>query len=168
MKYDPISEALHLEPIEFHFDILDVDGALLYNPELAREDALERNAEIVECDKCGVTGNRPNMMRWHFENCTKKIRQCKNCKKDMPRQGYKPSLYKKKAYCDMACYTESRVGIAPIVMTEDVRRKVSLKACKPISIHNTRYTSIMSACEILNTTRHEISKLIKDGYAEYV
>ena len=66
------------------------------------------------------------------------------------------------------CYTESRKGIKPIVMTDEVKRKIAAKTSKPIDIHNTRYTSIISACESLNTTRHEINKMIKDGYAEYV
>lgn len=162
--YDPISEALQLEPIEFHFDTPVVS----INPVLAREEALERNADIVECDKCGVKGNRPNMMRWHFENCTRKVKQCKSCNKDIPMQGLKPSRYDVQNYCSRECYMESKKGINPIVMTDEVKRKIATLRSKPIVIHNTRYESIMSACESLNTTRHEIKKMIKDGYAEYV
>ena len=168
--YDPISEALQLEPIDFEFDISLVLSSSLVevNPEFAREEALERNADIIECDKCGVTGNRPNMMRWHFDNCSRKARECKSCKEDIPMQGWKPFQYDVKNYCNMKCYTESRKGIKPIVMTDEVKRKIGAKTSKPIDIHNTRYTSIISACESLNTTRHEINKMIKDGYAEYV
>ena len=168
--YDPIAKALQLEPMDFVFDVsLILSSSLVdFYPELAREEALERNADIIECNKCGVTGNRPNMMRWHFDNCTRKAKPCKSCNKDIPMQGLKPYLYDAKNYCNRECYTESRKGIKPIVMTDEVRRKLSAKRCKPINIHNTRYTSIMSACESLNTTRHEINKMIKDGYAEYV
>ena len=168
--YDPISEALQLKPINFKFDISQVLSSSLVevNPDLAREEALERNSTIVECDKCGVTGNRPNMMRWHFDNCTRKVRQCKSCEKDIPMQGWKPYQYDVKSYCNRECYMESKKGISPIVMTDEVKRKLAAVRSKPIVIHNTRYASIMSACEGLNTTRHEINKMIKDGYAEYV
>lgn len=32
------------------------------------ENAAQNNVEIT-CPHCGKTGNKPTMMRWHFDNC---------------------------------------------------------------------------------------------------
>ncbi len=45
------------------------DHILVTDPSILREEALKRNADIVECDVCGAKGNRPNMSRWHFDKC---------------------------------------------------------------------------------------------------
>lgn len=88
-----------------------LDIPLQYNSEISKTEALKRNAEIVTCDKCGVTGNRPNMMRWHFENCQVILRSCKQCGNTIPRQGIKDYLYDKKIFCNRKCYMESKKGI---------------------------------------------------------
>ena len=90
-----------------------------------REEALKRNSEIVTCPKCGVFGNRPNMMRWHFESCKTVLKSCKQCGNTIPRQGIKDHLYKTKTYCNRKCYMESKKGINPIEMTEEIKKKIS-------------------------------------------
>lgn len=96
-----------------------------YDSTICKSEAIKRNAEIVECDKCGVKGNRPNMMRWHFENCQVVFRSCKQCGNIIPRQGVKDSLYNTKIYCCQDCYMSSKKGKAPITMTNDVKKKIS-------------------------------------------
>ena len=78
-------------------------GLIKFDKEICRKEALERNAEIVVCDKCGVSGNRPNMMRWHFENCKTVFRNCNFCNGIIPRQGIKDSSYNQKKYCNSKC-----------------------------------------------------------------
>lgn len=106
MDSDTLGKALGVDcPV-----VIDYSECFLFDPITNREDALKRNAEIVECDKCGVRGNRPNMMRWHFENCKVKLRPCKQCGKTIPRQGIKDHLYNQKIFCDRKCYMKSKVG----------------------------------------------------------
>ena len=99
---------------------------LIFNPEFSKEEALKRNAEIVECTKCGVKGNYPNMMRWHFDNCKVKLRTCKQCDSTIPRQGVKEYLYKNKHYCNRQCYMKSKKGKPCIEMTQQVKDKLSV------------------------------------------
>jgi hypothetical protein len=121
---DPLSEALGIEcSIE-----IDYSDCVIFDPVTNREEAIKRNAEIVECDRCGVKGNRPNMIRWHFENCTTKLKKCKQCQNIIPRQGIKDSLYKDKKYCSRSCYMKTKIGKTPIVMTQEVRTKISKSA----------------------------------------
>ena len=87
------------------------EDAVLFNPELNREEALERNRDIIECPNCNRVGNRPNMMRWHFENCKMKTRYCIECNNPIPKK-YKASQYKNMKYCDHKCYGKSRIGQA--------------------------------------------------------
>ena len=101
-----LSEALGIECSEN----IDYSECIIFDPIINREEALKRNAEIVECDKCGVKGNRPNMMRWHFENCQTILRSCKQCVKIIPRQGIKDYLYDQKIYCNRQCYMKSKKG----------------------------------------------------------
>ena len=75
--------------------------------DLTQMETLMRNSEIVTCPKCGVKGNSPNMARWHFDNI-------------------KPYLYNQKNYCNRKCYMESKKGIPPIIMTEEVKKKISM------------------------------------------
>lgn len=105
-----------------------LDVPTQYDSEIARIEALKRNAETVECDKCGVKGNRPNMLRWHFENCQVKLRTCKQCNSIIPRQGVKDFTYNQKFYCNRKCYMESKKGRPPIIMTDEIKKKISLKA----------------------------------------
>lgn len=107
-----------------------LDVPLQYDSEISKAEALKRNAEIVECDRCGVKGNRPNMLRWHFEKCEVVMRSCKHCGKTIPRQGIKNHLYDQKIYCDRHCYMKSKIGKAPIIMTEEVKDKLAISAKK--------------------------------------
>jgi hypothetical protein len=129
-------EALsNLLNIEHH----EVDMSCLIftnDPTINREEALKRNSEIVKCTKCGVEGNKPNMMRWHFDNCKTELKTCKQCKNVIPRQGIKDYLYKEKHYCNRKCYMESKKGKAPIEMTSEVRKKVSEARKKYNARHN--------------------------------
>lgn len=121
MVRDKLSEALGIECAV----VIDYSECVIFDPIMNREEALKRNAEIVECDKCGVRGNRPNMMRWHFENCKVELRSCKQCGKTIPRQGVKDYLYDKKIFCDRKCYMKSKAGKPPISMTNEIKNKIS-------------------------------------------
>jgi|13_taG_2_1085334.scaffolds.fasta_scaffold118736_1 hypothetical protein len=121
--YDPIANALGLDAIERTID--NYEQCTILNPTLNRQEAIARNKESLTCDRCGVTGGGPNMLRWHFENCKSKAKQCKECGKDIPMQGIKPYLYNQKKFCNRACYMESKKGIPPIKMTKEVRKKLS-------------------------------------------
>jgi hypothetical protein len=101
-----------------------------FDPSISREEALTRNSEIVVCDKCGVSGNRPNMMRWHFDNCKTVFRKCEQCHEIIPKQGIKDFQYNVKKYCNRKCYMEYKKGRAPIVMTKEIREKLSVAAKK--------------------------------------
>jgi hypothetical protein len=90
-----------------------------------KSESEKRNAVIVECPKCGVTGNEPNMLRWHFDNCTTKFRICEQCGENIPRQGIKPFNYDVKKYCNRKCYMASKIGKAPITMTDDIKQRLS-------------------------------------------
>jgi hypothetical protein len=104
---------------------VDLPPITFNNPLVNRYEALKRNAEIVECPKCGVKGNRPNMMRWHFENCKTVFRNCNHCGNTIPRQGIKESQYKQKLFCNQSCYMESKKGKNPIEMTDEIKQKIS-------------------------------------------
>jgi hypothetical protein len=119
-----IQDDLNIEELYEQYDLV------YYNREICKQEAIERNKEIVQCDKCGVQGNRPNMMRWHFENCKTVLLNCQSCGKTIPRQGTKDSLYKQKKYCNRSCYMETKKGIAPIDMTDEVKNKLSEVAKK--------------------------------------
>ena len=106
---------------------LEYDGNFLpieYS-EFCKSEAEKRNAVMVQCPKCGVTGNEPNMLRWHFDNCTTHLRTCKQCGENIPRQGIKPIQYDVKKYCNRKCYMASKKGKAPIIMTDEVKDKLS-------------------------------------------
>lgn len=117
------------------------NGIILFDPAISREEALKRNADIVECDNCGVKGNRPNMMRWHFENCQTILKSCKQCGKVIPRQGVKDYLYNQKIYCDRSCYMESKKGKSPVIMTDEVKMKISVSAKKTSNERSERMKS---------------------------
>jgi hypothetical protein len=129
--YDPISNALGIDQINFSEEdspYRENNTIVIHDPKIMREEAIKRNSEIIECDRCGVFGNRPNMIRWHFENCSQNLKECQYCGKCIPRQGIKPYLYKQKKYCNRDCYTKSKIGKQPIKMTKEVRKKLSEKA----------------------------------------
>ena len=108
-----------------HIEI-DMTNLIFSNdPTINRIEAIKRNSEFVICPKCGVEGNRPNMMRWHFSKCKTVLKNCKQCNKIIPRQGVKDHLYKEKHYCNRECYMESKKGKNPIEMTSEVRKKIS-------------------------------------------
>lgn len=118
------TESLGIE----HCDIEDIDMSSLVftnDPLILKEEALKRNSENVQCPKCGVQGNRPNMMRWHFDKCKTILKNCKQCGQVIPRQGIKDHLYKQKHYCNQECYMESKKGINPIEMTSEIKKKIS-------------------------------------------
>jgi hypothetical protein len=94
--------------------------------QLRRRQAIERNKKIVTCPKCNITGGETNMLRWHFENCKVIIRYCKQCNKPIQRQNQKDYIYNKKIYCSNNCYNISKLGKCPIVMTEEVKKKISI------------------------------------------
>lgn len=124
---DTIAKALNILPTEqdLNFEELFKEyGLTFYNSELSKIEALKRNSEIVSCPSCGVTGNRPNMMRWHFENCKTVLKKCLHCDNVIPRQGIKDHLYKDKLYCNRKCYMESKKGKPPIEMTEEIKTKL--------------------------------------------
>ena len=121
-----VSNALGLEftPISDQ----DLEITHKFDPTISREEALKRNSEIVVCDKCGVSGNRPNMIRWHFDNCRTLLRTCEQCGETIPKQGIKDIQYNVKKYCNRKCYMEYKKGKAPIVMTKEIREKLSIHA----------------------------------------
>lgn len=106
--------------------------------ELFRTEALIRNTTIIKCTHCGVEGNEPNMLRWHFENCTTKLKNCEQCGEIIPRQGIKPFLYDAKKYCNRKCYMESKKGKPPIKMTDEVKAKLSTTAKKQSAARSVR------------------------------
>jgi hypothetical protein len=93
--------------------------------ELFVAEAIKRNSTFVKCSHCSVVGNEPNMMRWHFHNCQSVLKNCKQCGEIIPRQGIKPFIYDKKNYCNRKCYMASKKGKAPIVMTDEIKDKLS-------------------------------------------
>ena len=93
--------------------------------ELCAIGAQLRNATMVECPHCKVVGNEPNMMRWHFDNCETIFKNCKHCKGVIPRQGIKPFIYNKKDYCNRKCYMESKKGKPFLIMTDEIKEKLS-------------------------------------------
>ena len=103
---------------------------LIFDPNISREEALKRNSEFITCDKCGVTGNRPNMMRWHFDNCKTILRKCEQCGNTIPRQGTKDYLYNQKKYCNRKCYSESKKGKTFLDMTKEMKNKISISRKK--------------------------------------
>jgi len=138
--YDPISEALGLDPLEISYEHIRM--CQVHDPKISREEAITRNSDIVTCSVCGVTGNGPNMARWHFENCKRKVKQCQQCEHDIPMQGIKPYLYKQKKYCNRDCYMESKRGIPPIEMTQEVRKKLSDMAISQSEARSNRMKQI--------------------------
>ena len=116
-----LAKLLNIEHIE-----IDMSNLIFPNdPTINRMEALKRNSEFVKCPKCNVTGNKPNMMRWHFDNCKTILKNCKQCGNIIPRQGTKDHLYKEKHFCNRKCYMESKKGKNPIEMTSEVRKKIS-------------------------------------------
>ena len=122
MNIFKLSETLGLE--DFPMDMSELPNK--YDPEICKLEAIKRNSEMVICPNCGVKGNRPNMMRWHFENCKTVLKNCKQCDSVIPRQNIKDYLYKQKHYCNRNCYMESKKGKPPIEMTDSVREKISV------------------------------------------
>lgn len=122
---DMIGKTLGLPEMETDIDALfEQYGMKNYDPNICRIEAIKRNSETVTCDVCGVSGNYPNMMRWHFENCKTILRSCEYCGNEIPRQGIKNFLYDKKKYCNRECYMGSKKGKAPIIMSEEVKQKL--------------------------------------------
>lgn len=97
-----------------------------YDPIINKIEAIKRNSEFVTCPKCGVEGNRPNMMRWHFDKCKTILKNCKQCGEVIPRQGIKDCQYKEKHYCNRKCYMESKKEIVFLEMTVEMREKISI------------------------------------------
>lgn len=123
--YDPIAYALGITPNpKMYNEIMCEEVPNQYDPLISREEALKRNAEFIACDKCGIIGNRPNMMRWHFDKCKTVLKNCKQCGNIIPRQNVKDYMYNKKIYCNRDCYMASKKGIPPIIMTEEVKQKL--------------------------------------------
>jgi len=140
---DNIAKALGLEPIDVDIDI-DIDklfkehGLQNFDSMISKEECIKRNSEIVNCDRCNVSGNRPNMIRWHFENCKTVIRKCEYCNNNIPRQGIKDSQYNDKKYCNRKCYMQSKKGLLAINMTPEVKEKLSIYGKSQSSIRSER------------------------------
>jgi hypothetical protein len=126
--YDPLSLALGLEPQENPTYLQDDNIPNQYDPNWCRKDAIARNKIEYTCNKCGVIGKGPNMIRWHFDYCQTVLRDCKQCGKTIPRQGTKDYLYNKKIFCNRQCYMKSKKGNAPIIMTDNIKNKLKEKA----------------------------------------
>lgn len=129
--YDPLAEFFGIKPnLELYNRV--ITGNLIipdrFNSVLCSEEARKRNSEIVTCDKCGVKGNHPNMMRWHFQNCKTKLKNCTYCDKIIKRQGCKDFLYNVKKYCDKNCYNESKKGKVFLIMTDEIKNKLRKSA----------------------------------------
>lgn len=119
-----LAESLGIEYCEI--DDIDMSALIFTNdPTILKEEALKRNSEKIQCPKCGVEGNRPNMMRWHFDKCKTKLKNCKECGKIIPRQGIKDYLYDQKHYCNQICYMKTKKGKIPVEMTPEIRKKIS-------------------------------------------
>jgi hypothetical protein len=110
---------------DIKFDEIENKEFIKYK-ELCRSDAQIRNSTFIECPHCKVVGNEPNMLRWHFDNCTTTFRNCEQCNGIIPRQGTKPFQYDVKKYCNRKCYMDSKKGKPPIVMTDEVKNKLSV------------------------------------------
>ena len=136
-RYAPLTAALGLEPQKNPSYLTD-DIEKSYNPIISRQESISRNQEEHICDRCGITGKGPNMSRWHFDNCNTVLRECKHCKKTIPRQGIKDHLYNQKVYCNRKCYMESKKGKAPIVMSDEVKIKLSNSALERSTILSDR------------------------------
>jgi hypothetical protein len=122
---DTIGKFLGISEIHIDVDALFKEyGVQQFDSTISRAEAIQRNTDIVECDRCGVTGGYTNMMRWHFENCSTKLRTCEQCGNTIPKQGVKPNQYKVKKYCNENCYQASKKGKICIVMTEEVKQKL--------------------------------------------
>jgi hypothetical protein len=117
-----LSHIFNIEHIEIDYSDMPLSR---YNSEISRQEAIQRNSVIVSCPHCGVKGNEPNMLRWHFDNCDTHLRNCLQCGNTIPRQGIKNFLYDKKVFCNRSCYMKSKRGKSPINMTEDVKKKIS-------------------------------------------
>lgn len=127
--YDSLSAALGIEPNPELFERIrnleSIDLPAQYSPVTSREEAIIRNTTIVTCDRCGTSGGEPNMRRWHFDNCKTKFKDCKHCGKVIPRQGIKDYQYNKKVFCNAACYFENKKNKPALIMTDEVRKKLS-------------------------------------------
>lgn len=130
--YDPLSEALGMESnpelFEKNSKLENIDLPPQFNPILSREEAIKRNTNIVKCDRCGIFGGETNMRRWHFENCKTKMKNCLECGNIIPRQNIKDYLYEQKIYCNRECYSKSKTGKVPILMTDEIKKKLSVSA----------------------------------------
>jgi hypothetical protein len=121
----------------FKFEEID-NKEQLDQKELFKTEALIRNSTIIKCTHCGVEGNEPNMLRWHFGNCNTKLRCCEECGETIPRQGIKPFIYDVKKYCNRKCYMKSKKGKAPIKMTDEVKNKLSNIAKEQSNVRSER------------------------------
>ena len=132
--YDPLSEALGMESNPQLFEKIskleNTDLLPQFNSIICREEAIKRNTNIVQCDKCGVSGGETNMRRWHFENCKTKLKKCLECGNIISRQNIKDYLYDQKIYCNRKCYSKSKTGKVPILMTDEIKKKLSDSAFK--------------------------------------
>ena len=156
---ESLSKFLGIKHIEIDYS----DLKFISDPALSREEALKRNAEFVTCPKCGVEGNRPNMMRWHFENCKTKLKNCQQCGKIIPRQGTKDHVYNAKKYCGRKCYMESKKGKNPITMTQEIRNKISNSRKKSVTIKGYKFESVSEASSFFGVCPRTIHKWVNNG-----
>lgn len=111
-----------------HTDIVYEDPEFNSFIEVNSIEAKQRNSEIVKCPHCGEEGNRPNMMRWHFENCKTVLKNCEQCGNAIPKKGIVNHLYQKKKYCNRKCYMESKKGKPFLEMTPEIIEKLRIAA----------------------------------------
>lgn len=133
-----------------------------------RIEAIRRNSEIVTCPKCGVTGNRPNMMRWHFDNCKTELKRCAYCGNTIPRQNIKDYLYSKKEYCNRTCYTESKKGKAFHTPSESERKKISKRNSKKLSVDGKVFNSRTEMSKVYKLSGQKFKEWLDSGKIKYL
>jgi hypothetical protein len=162
MVMKKLANILNVDHIEFDYSEMNFDDAVLV------QEALRRNSEIVECPKCGVTGNYPNMMRWHFESCKTVLKSCQHCNNIIPRQGIKDHLYTQKNYCDRKCYMESKKGKNPILLTDEMKNKISQKNSKKIMVDGVIYNSRTEMNKEYKLSGQNFKKWVECGKITYI
>ena len=154
----------------FGIDHIEIKNLDLYenDPKILRMEAIKRNSEFVTCPKCSVIGNYPNMMRWHFDKCKTKLKECKQCNQTIPRQGIKDYLYKQKNYCDRNCYMQSKIGKNPINLTSEMKEKIGLKNRKKICIDEKIYNSRTEMSKDYKISGQKFKQWVNSGRITYI
>jgi hypothetical protein len=169
--YDPNDElVIELQKYFCKQKLLEGNSNLFlpYDPIINKIEAIKRNSEFVTCPKCGVEGNRPNMMRWHFDKCKTILKNCKQCDKVIPRQGIKDHQYKEKHYCNRECYMKSKKGKTPILLTDEMKKTIGQKNSKKIMINGIIYKSRTEMSKIYNISGQKFKEWVECGKITYI